>query len=156
VHRDARFSADKSPYKTNIGIQFRHEVGKDVHAPGLYFHIALDECFIGAGVWHPDADALDCIRKRIIEKPKEWAKVSRQPKFRALFELSGDSLSRPPRGVDPAHPAVEDLKRKDHIAIAAMTVREVCSPKLPAILFERFSQTRSYFKFLCDALGLTF
>ncbi|PIP02194.1 MAG: TIGR02453 family protein, partial [Zetaproteobacteria bacterium CG23_combo_of_CG06-09_8_20_14_all_54_7] len=34
VYRDSRFSKDKTPYKTNIGIQFRHEAGKDVHAPG--------------------------------------------------------------------------------------------------------------------------
>jgi uncharacterized protein (TIGR02453 family) len=156
VHRDARFSADKSPYKTNIGIQFRHEVGKDVHAPGLYFHVAPGECFIGAGVWHPDAEALGRIRKRILDKPKEWAKVSQQPKFRALFDLSGDSLSRAPRGVDPEHPAVEDLKRKDHIAGADMTVRDVCSRKLPALLFERFSLTKPYMKFLCDSLGLPF
>ena len=34
VFRDTRFSRDKTPYKTNIGIQFRHSLGKDVHAPG--------------------------------------------------------------------------------------------------------------------------
>jgi hypothetical protein len=56
----------------------------------------------------------------------------------------------------PEHPAVDDLKRKEHIAVAGMTAREVCSPKLPALLFERFSLTRPYFKFLCDALGLPF
>ncbi len=156
VHRDARFSADKSPYKTNIGIQFRHDAGKDVHAPGLYRHGAPDGGCLGAGGWHPDADALGRVRKRIMEMPKEWSRVSRQPKFRALFELSGDSLSRAPRGVDPEHPAVEDLKRKDHIAVAQVTVREVCSPELPALLFERFNLTKPYLKFLCDALGLPF
>jgi uncharacterized protein (TIGR02453 family) len=36
VYRDTRFAKDKTPYKTNVGIQFRHELGKDVHAPGLY------------------------------------------------------------------------------------------------------------------------
>src|SRR3990167_4561282 len=55
VFRDTRFSRDKTPYKTNIGIQFRHTLGKDVHAPGFYVHVALDECFFGAGCWHPEA-----------------------------------------------------------------------------------------------------
>ena len=47
VYRDTRFSRDKTPYKTNVGIQFRHELGKDVHAPGFYVHIAAGECFLG-------------------------------------------------------------------------------------------------------------
>ena len=38
VYRDTRFGKDKTPYKTNVGIQFRHEFGKDVHAPGFYVH----------------------------------------------------------------------------------------------------------------------
>ena len=39
VYRDTRFSKNKTPYKTNIGIQFRHEQAKDVHSPGYYVHI---------------------------------------------------------------------------------------------------------------------
>jgi len=62
VHRDIRFGKDKTPYKTNIGIQFRHEAGKDVHAPGYYLHIAPQECFFGAGIWRPDSTALGQIR----------------------------------------------------------------------------------------------
>ena len=67
VYRDTRFSKDKRPYKTNIGIHFRHEVGKDVHAPGFYLHIAPGECFVGVGVWRPDSRALAKIRDAIVE-----------------------------------------------------------------------------------------
>jgi uncharacterized protein (TIGR02453 family) len=156
VQRDSRFSSNKSPYKTNIGIQFRHAVGKDVHAPGLYVHISPAECFLGAGVWHPDAEALAAIRERIVEKPKLWFKVAREPEFRRVFDLTGDSLSRPPRGISPEHAAIEDLKRKDHIAVSALTPRDVYSPKLLETLYQRFKVTRPYFKFLCDSLGLSF
>jgi len=51
IYRDTRFSPDKTPYKTNIGIQFRHERCDDVHAPGLYFHIDPKECFLACGMW---------------------------------------------------------------------------------------------------------
>ena len=156
VHRDTRFGADKTPYKTNIGIQFRHDVGKDIHAPGLYFHVSPDECFLGSGVWHPDPETLARIRKRIIEKPKAWTKASAETKFRAVFDLAGDSLSRPPRGIDPDHPAIEDLKRKDHIAAATLSVRDVTSPSLLKTLHDRFSLTKPYFRFLCQALDLQF
>ena len=62
IYRDTRFSKNKTPYKTNLGIHFRHEVGKDVHAPGFYFHFDLDEVFIGAGVWCPASEPLNKIR----------------------------------------------------------------------------------------------
>ena len=61
VYRDTRFSKDKSPYKTNIGIQFRHEQGKDVHAPGFYFHVEPGDCFVGVGLWRPESKALNKI-----------------------------------------------------------------------------------------------
>ena len=47
VYRDTRFSHNKLPYKTNIGIQFRHERARDVHSPGYYVHIDPDEVFVG-------------------------------------------------------------------------------------------------------------
>src|SRR4029079_19043943 len=68
IHRDTRFARDKSPYKINIGIQFRHERGRDVHAPGLYVHIVPGSCFLGAGIWHPDPHALRAIRTEIVEQ----------------------------------------------------------------------------------------
>ena len=51
IYRDTRFAKDADPYKTNVGIQFRHEVGRDIHALGFYVHIAADECFLGVGTW---------------------------------------------------------------------------------------------------------
>ena len=68
--RDSRFSKDKTPYKLNVGIQFRHFQAKDVHAPGLYLHLANDSCFIAAGIWHPESKALNAIRHCIDENPK--------------------------------------------------------------------------------------
>ena len=67
IYRDVRFSKNKNPYKTNVGIQFRHEAGKDVHAPGLYVHLAPGELFLGAGMWHPDREPLKQIREAIEE-----------------------------------------------------------------------------------------
>ena len=49
VYRDTRFSKGGEPYKTNVGIQFRHEHGRDIHAPGFYVHLAPGECFLALG-----------------------------------------------------------------------------------------------------------
>ena len=75
VYRDTRFSKNRLPYKTNIGIQFRHEMAKDVHSPGYYVHIDPDQVFIGVGMWRPESDALRAIRERIAAKPAEWKRV---------------------------------------------------------------------------------
>ena len=45
IYRDTRFSKDKTPYKTHVGIQFRHERNRDVHAPGFYLHLEPDSVF---------------------------------------------------------------------------------------------------------------
>lgn len=156
IHRDVRFGHDKTPYKTNVGIQFRHEAGKDVHAPGFYVHLALDECFLGAGVWRPDAPSLAAIRERIVEDPARWKRVRDSKRFSDAWSLGGESLKRPPRGYDAEHPHIEDLKRKDHIAAAPLDHDDLFSPDVVKHIADAFARTKGYVGFLCDALGLPF
>jgi uncharacterized protein (TIGR02453 family) len=154
--RDTRFGGDKTPYKTNVGIHFRHNVGKDVHAPGFYFHFDPAEVFIGAGMWRPDPPALAAVRARLLDKPKQFGKVLEQSDFRRWYELSGESLKRPPAGVAADHPLIEHLKRKDHIALARLTHAQLCSPKLLDLVETRLVAAKPYVKFLCDALEVPF
>lgn len=154
VYRDTRFSKDKTPYKTNIGMQFRHERGKDVHAPGFYVHIQRESCFLAAGMWHPARDALEAIRTAIVEHPAQWKRVRDNRRFRGVFDLGGASLKRPPRGYAPDHPYLEDLKRKDHIAMCYIDRSEAADPAFADAVGERFAASRAYMGFLCDALGL--
>lgn len=156
IHRDVRFSADKSPYKTNIGIQFRHTAGKDVHAPGIYFHIEPGRCFVGAGLWHPEPEALAGIRNRIALRAKDWQRVRHDEKFTKAWKPSGESLSRPPKGFDPEHVHIDDLKRKDHIAVADLAVKELGRADLPKQLAKRLASARDYLAFLCAATGQPF
>jgi uncharacterized protein (TIGR02453 family) len=76
LHRDTRFSKDKSPYKTHAAAHFRHEAGKDAHATGFYLHLEPDSCLAGGGIWHPDSPALDKIRSAIVEHPDRWQAVT--------------------------------------------------------------------------------
>jgi uncharacterized protein (TIGR02453 family) len=154
INRDIRFSKDKSPYKTMAGIQFRHESGKDVHAPGFYLHLEPDSIFGGIGIWHPDTQTLNKIRDAIVENPDRWQQIVTAETFTARFKLSGDSLKRGPKGYDPDHPLIEDLKRKDFIAGAPFTEAEVCAPDF----IDRFAETcrvgAPFVGFLTTAIGL--
>lgn len=156
VYRDTRFSKDKTPYKTNIGIQFRHELARDVHAPGYYVHIDPNQVFLGAGMWRPAADALKGIRERIADKPAEWVRARDDKGFQRYFSLGGESLSRPPRGFDKAHPQIGDLKRKDFIAIRNMPLDDALNPRFQQKVETAFKAAAPYMRFLCKAVNVPF
>ena len=156
VYRDTRFAKDKTPYKTNVGIHFRHEQGKDVHCPGFYLHIELKECFLGAGIWHPDNPSLAKIRTAIDGDPAAWKRARDNKKFRSQFDFAGDSLKRPPRGYDADHKYIEDLKRKDHIGINTIDASEITDPKFIDYVAAAFASSRPYMRFLCDALKVPY
>ncbi len=76
VYRDTRFHDADEPYKTNVGIQFRHEFGCDIHAPGFYVHLEPDTCFLAAGLWRPDSvTLLRRVREKIVDDPKHWRRI---------------------------------------------------------------------------------
>jgi len=156
VYRDTRFSKNKTPYKTNIGIQFRHEQAKDVHAPGYYVHIDPEEVFLGAGMWRPASDALRGIRERIAEKPAEWVRTRDDRTFSRHFKLGGESLSRPPRGFDKEHPEIEDLKRKDFIAVKQMSLEDALHARFQQKVETAFKSATPYMEFLCKAVNVPF
>jgi uncharacterized protein (TIGR02453 family) len=156
VYRDTRFSKNKLPYKTNIGIQFRHELGKDVHTPGFYVHIEPGACFLGTGIWRPDAVALGAIRSRITASPSAWKRARDARPFAERFELKGSRLKRAPRGYAPDHPLAADLRRKDFIGVSSFDIGEITEPEFLDYTLETFARAKSFMRFLCAALDLRF
>jgi uncharacterized protein (TIGR02453 family) len=150
IYRDTRFSADKQPYKTHIGIHFSHQSGKDAHAPVFYLHLEPENCFAAAGVWHPDTRALTRIRTAIVASPEAWKKATRR------LELEGDSLARPPKGFPADHPLLVDLKRKDFIASAVLTEQQVCGAKLMREFTSACKSMLPLVEFTTRALGFKF
>lgn len=156
IYRDTRFSKDKSPYKTYTGLQFRHDRGKDAHCPGFYLHLQPKELFMGVGIWHPDGETLTAIRAAIDADPKRWKQVSRAKSFTKIFELAGDSLKRAPKGYDPDHPLIDDLKRKDFIAVTRLTQKEVTGRDFVKQFAKRCKTGGLLVEFLCNALDVPF
>ena len=156
VYRDTRFSKNKLPYKTNIGIQFRHEQAKDVHSPGYYVHIDPDQVFIGAGMWRPDSEPLKGIRERIVARPAEWRRAIGGKTFKRQFDLGGERLTRPPRGFDKEHPCIEDIKRKSFIAVREFDVGDCLKPQFQRTVETTFRTAEPFMQFLCSAVGVRF
>jgi len=156
IFRDTRFSKDKQPYKTNAGIQFRHEAGGDAHAPGFYLHLSPEEVFAAAGIWQPDGATAQQIRGAIVDRPDRWRAAVGRKAFRDAYELVGESLKRPPRGIDPDHPLIEDLKRRDFIAVADLTREQVCASGFITALARLWGKAGPLMALLCEALGLPY
>ncbi len=156
VYRDTRFSKNKTPYKTNIGIQFRHEDAKDVHSPGFYLHIEPDQLFLGAGMWRPDSEPLRNIRERIATKPAEWRRTLGHAPFKRHFDLGGETLTRPPRGFDKDHECIEDIKRKSFIAVRDFDAGDCLKPQFQRTVESSFKAAEPFMRFLCKAVGVRF
>jgi len=156
IYRDVRFSKDKSPYKTHFGLDFRHRMGRDVHAPSFYLHLQPAETFAAVGVWHPDSGALQKIRAAIVAKPDRWKRAAYGKEFRSRFHLGGDKLKRAPAGFPADHPLMDDLKWKDHVGSAMLDERTVTSPSFLPTYADLCRLAGPYVAYLCEALGLPF
>jgi uncharacterized protein (TIGR02453 family) len=153
IYRDTRFSKDKTPYKTNTGMYFRHEAGKDVHAPGYYLHLAPGEVFGGGGIWHPDTKTLTRIREAIVRDPERWQAAKA---LEGGLELGGESLKRVPSGFDRDHPFAEDLKRKDHFASIRLSEEDATAPGFLDRYTRVCESAAPLMRWLCDALVLPY
>jgi len=156
IFRDTRFANDKTPYKTNVGIQFRHRGGKDVHAPGLYVHLATDEIFVGVGVWRPPTEAIRAIRAHIDAEQDRWTEIVTDSRFTDLLTRGGESLSRAPKGYAKDHPLLAEINRKDHLAMRTLTRADALSDDLPDQVEDVLMASHDYAKFICDAIGVSF
>jgi uncharacterized protein (TIGR02453 family) len=157
IYRDVRFAKDKSPYKTNAGVHFRHALGKDAHVPGYYMHFAPDEVFVGGGIWMPDAEPLNKVRRAIADEPKVWKKVVEDKAFANTFDgVEGEGLSRPPKGFDADHPYIADIKRKSFFAMHKSSGKAAQTPAFLDEVEGAFKAAKPLMKFVCDALDAPF
>ncbi len=153
IYRDTRFSRDKSPYKTHVGMSFRHVDGRDVHGPVFYLHLEPPgTVFSAAGMWHPSSETLGQVRDAIVAHPGRWKRALAARGVE--LDAGHDSLKRPPRGYDPEDPFVEDLKRKSFTASTTFTQKEACQADFPATFAKSCRQKSPLMEFLTNAVGL--
>ena len=150
IYRDTRFSADKSPYKAHVAASFAHRDKKTMASvPGFYLHLEPGDSMGGGGLYHPDMSALNRVRLAIANDRKAWNVVKR-----AGLTIEGDTLTRAPAGFDPAHPFIEDLRRKDFYALMPFTQRDVCAADFLDRYVESCERVAPLVAFLARALGL--
>ncbi len=158
IYRDMRFSRDKKPYKEHAGVQFRHRLGRDAHAPGFYVHLEQDNLFFGGGIWQPPGPALFKIRDRIARHPEKWRQVLANPDLRRLIGgIGGEALTRPPRGFPADLEHLEDIKRKSFFAMRHEADHRIAaSEDFLEEVTRTFNAARPLMVFIAEALDVPF
>jgi len=155
IYRDVRFSKDKSPYKTAQGADFPWLglSAADGPAPrgavGGYFHFEPGNIFVGGGMWHPEPARLAAFRERIDRDPEAVLRAIEDDRFRSVFgSVTGDSLTRNPRGFSADHPYSYLLRLKDVVFSRRLADRDVYSKKLPDLIAQDLDAARPVLRFL--------
>jgi len=158
-YRDVRFSKDKTPYKTNVGIQFRHVMGKDVHAPGFYLHLEPRSSYAGVGIWRPNAATARQVRQAIHDDPAAWRRAAKGKAFADVWETEREEetmLKRVPNELGPDHPHADDLRLRSFVASARLSQADVTSEGFDANLAAMYRRASAYTRFVCEAIGAPF
>ena len=163
IHRDVRFSSDKSPYKTHAACWFFHgdgssKVGREAHGggAGFYFHLQPGASFVGGGIWMPPRPALQRIRAAIVADTRGFEKLVRAPALRRrMGALSEESmLVRVPRGFDAAHPAAPWLRYQSFTVGRPLGDADVTGSRLASTVSADFKTIAPLVRWLNAALGL--
>jgi len=149
IHRDTRFSPDKSPFKTWTAARFPHEARRKVGGvPAFYLHLGIDERFGGGGVYHIEMPQLTRVRRHIVESSEQWASV------RQRVEIHGEQLKRAPAGFSASHEHIEDLKRQNLYTLTEFTNAEVVADDFMDRFTASCEQAAPLVEFQTKALGL--
>lgn len=157
IYRDARFSSDKSPYKSWQGARLYHERRKQVAAPSFYLHLQPGESFVGAGLWHPEPPTQRKVRQFIFDNPGTWRAAAHAPAFRRRFDFEeSEVLVRPPRGFPADFEFIDDLKHKNFVFWRSLDDAAMTSPRLRQTLVADLNALAPFVDYLCASLDLEF
>ncbi|HNQ12148.1 MAG TPA: DUF2461 domain-containing protein [Bacteroidia bacterium] len=152
IHRDVRFSKNKSPYKTSFGIVVGKNGRKTTEA-GFYLHIEPGKGMIAGGIWMPEPKTLYKIRQEIEYNHKAFLKILKEKKFVARFKkMDEEKLKRPPKGFDAEHEAIELIKHTSFVVTCKVSDTQLLAKNLDAQCVKVKSDMNSFCNFLSSAL----
>lgn len=152
IYKDVRFSKDKLPYKTNLGVGFSRT--KPKLRGGYYVHIEPNNSFVGGGFWSPNSEDLFRIRKEFEMDSSQIKKITTAKKFTTYFgELQGnEAVKTAPKGFDKNHPDINLIKKKQFVVKRKFTNDEVLSANFKKEIIATFIAMRPFFDYMSDVL----
>jgi uncharacterized protein (TIGR02453 family) len=153
INRDVRFSANKAPYKNNMGAAIS-KGGKKMNFAGYYVHLQPGEVFIAGGCWMPEGDNLKKIRDAIDYDYEKFDKIVNAKDAKNLFGGLSDEgrLKTAPKGYPKDHPGLEYLKNKSFVFYHKIDSKQVTSPEFSKTVISGFKALKPLCDFLNEAL----
>lgn len=157
IYRDTRFSLDKTPYKTHIGIFINPPYGKKSNRMGYYLHIEPDNCFVAAGTVCLPSKTVAAIRQSIYDNVDEYLEILNNPDFKTAYPIVGENcLKTSPKGIPRDWIYVELVRPKDFVTSHSLTQREICSKDMSEKVTELFRIAKpfnDFINFTIDEIG---
>ena len=153
IHRDVRFSKDKSPYKTHFGAHISSAPKKsEIHTrAGYYIHLEPGASMLAGGAYLPEGSWLKAIRQEIHYNADSLKKIISDPGFKQYFDMEGEKLKTAPRDYPKDHPEIELLKHKSFLAVHHCDDKEVLSDEFLKHCARAFKELYPFDQFLNQA-----
>ncbi|MEN9655759.1 MAG: hypothetical protein RL311_685 [Bacteroidota bacterium] len=155
INRDIRFSKDKTPYKSHVGV-WLSSGSKGNNRSGYYVHIERDKSFIAGGFYCPEANDLKKVRKEIAFFYDDLEAILEEKNFKKEFgdfdRNESSVLKNPPRGYEKDHPAIELLKLKSFESTQNFDYSEVLKKDFVKTMSQKLIALRPLNDFINRAL----
>lgn len=153
IYRDTRFSPDKTPYKTHIGIYICPPGGKKSLRCGYYLHLEPGNCLVAGGAWCPDSPTLKRIRRDIYENVDEYLEIINNPEFKKYYqEIGEDLLKTAPKDFPKDWEHISLLRPRSYTVGSPLTDAEMCGPDMMELVLERMHAVKDFNAFLNYAI----
>ncbi len=155
-YRDTRFSPDKRPLKTFVSAVFPCRGLAKHEGAGLYLEVNCERVLVAGGLYAPQPNHLQRLREHLAEHHHQFRAIVESPSFtRAFGSLSGDRLTRVPRGFAGDHPAGQFLKHRQFLAGREYEASFCASPRFYATVVRLFEVMAPFVRFLNEPLLAT-
>lgn len=149
IYRDTRFSSDKTPYKTHVGIFICPPYGKKSNRMGYYLHIEPGNSLVAGGTVCLPSKVVTAIRRSIYDNVDEYLEIINNPEFKAAYPRVGENeIKTAPKGFPKDWPHLELVRPRDYVVSHKLTDKEICSPDLPEVAARLFKLTKPFNDFV--------
>jgi uncharacterized protein (TIGR02453 family) len=125
LHRDTRFSNDKTPYKTGI-TAFLSPFGKSGTNAGYYISLEPGASLFAAGLYVPTPEALTALRRHFADDDvRDFERIFKAKRFAPYLPLQTESLTRSPRGFPKEHPHLSLIRARRYMVRRTYADREI-------------------------------
>jgi uncharacterized protein (TIGR02453 family) len=154
IHRDTRFSKDKTPYKTHLAAVFTQGGRKTMHQPGYYLHLEFGSLQLGGGAYFMEKDALEKARTRIMADPKAFHAILEDSEFKKRFgELKGEQNKIVPKPFKEAAKEEPLLLYKQFYFMNELNPQLVLKPDAPSLIGQYYRAALPFNRFFREAIG---